>query len=384
MTTPISNPFYRVIVRNSARTRVGEIQGFTSLSMSPLFNDVGTWSLLIPYDHPQAAYLTPGAWLTFMAGNIEVCSGHLRGLKRTWSSTDVMGGTLNAYGPTAEVVLSDRLVYPVPGSPASTQTAFAYDTRSGPGETVIKQWVNVNAGPGAIAARVTKGFLVDPDLGQGSAISGSGRMDNLLTFIQPLAEAAGLGFRVVFGDDDTMNFQTFVPRDMSGIAKFGTEMGNLSSFELLSEASKSSAAIVGGSGDLTARVFREIDDTQSSSIWGARSETFVDRRDTADPVQMDQSGTSETVVNGPITGLTIKTVDTPYLVFGVDYGLGDVVSLPEFGITDILRGVNISWTATASPLVDSTVGTWSKTGTSAMAKKLAALDAQIASLATKK
>jgi hypothetical protein len=340
--------------------------------------------LLIPYDHPQARYLTKGAWLTFMAGDVEVCSGHLRGLKRTWSSTDVKGGTLNAYGPTAEVVLSDRLIYQVPGSPASTQSAFAYDTRTGPGETIIKQWVNLNAGPGAIASRATLGLLVDPDAGQGATVSGSGRMDNLLTFIQPIVESAGIGFRVLFGDDDTMNFQIFTPRDMSGVAKFGSELGNLASFEHILEASKSSAAIVGGSGDLTARVFREIDDTQSSSDWGARSETFVDRRDTTDPTQMDQSGTSETVTNGPVTGLTIKTVDTPQLMFGRDYGLGDKVSLPEFGITDILRGVNIAWTASASPSVDSSVGTQTTTGTSAMAKRLAALDAKIAALQVKK
>ena len=193
MTTPISDPFYRVIIRNSARTRVGEIQGFTGLNLSPRYCDVGAWSLGIPYDHPQAKNLTKGAWLTFMSGDFEVCSGHLRGLKRSWGASDVAGGTLNAYGPTAEIVISDRLVYPVPGSPANAQTAQAYDSRSGAGETIIKAWVDANAGPGAITIRETGGLRIETDAGQGATIKGSDRMDNLLTFIQPLAASAGVG-----------------------------------------------------------------------------------------------------------------------------------------------------------------------------------------------
>ena len=384
MTTPISDPFYRVIVRNSARTRVGEIQGFTGLNLFPRYNDVGSWSLGIPYDHPQAAKLTRGGWLTFMAGDFEVCSGHLRGLKRTWGTSDVAGGTLNAYGPTAEVVISDRLAYQVPSSPANAQTAQAYDSRSGPGETIIKGWVDANAGPGAITIRETAGFRVETDAGQGATIKGSSRMDNLLTFIQPLAESAGLGFRVAFGSDDVMEFQVFVPRDLSATAKFGSELGNLSSFEQVQEASKSSAVIVGGGGDLTARVFREVLDTQTISDWGARTETFIDRRDTSDATEMDQSGTEETINNGPMTGLTIKTVDTPNLMFGRDYQLGDKVSLPEFGISDILRGVDISWSASAAPAIESTVGTWTKTGTPRLIQKLAQLQIKVAALQAKK
>ena len=384
MTTPISDPFYRVVIRNSARTRVGEIQGFTGLNLSPRYNDVGSWTLNIPYDHPQAKTLTAGAWLTFMSGDFEVCSGHLRGLKRSWGNSDVAGGTLNAYGPTAEVVISDRLAYQVPGSAATSQAAFAYDARSGPGETIIKQWVDLNAGPGAITIRETGGMRIETDLGRGATIKGSARMDNLLTFIQPLAESAGLGFRVVFGTDDIMEFQMFTPNDLSTTAKFGSELGNLSSFEQVREASKSSAVVVGGGGDLTARVFREVLDTQSISDWGARSETFIDRRDTSDATEMDQSGTEETVNNGPVVGLTIKTVDTPNLMFGRDYQLGDKVSLPEFGISDVLRGVDISWSTSAAPAIESTVGTRATTGTPKLIATLAALTAKVASLQAKK
>jgi hypothetical protein len=384
MTIPLISPFYRVIVRNSARTRVGEIQAFTKISFSLKYNDVGTWSLDISNDHPHVRLLTKGAWLTFMSGDFEMCSGTLRGFKQTWGSSDLGTGTLTVYGPTAEVVISDRLAYPVPGSVATSQAGSAYDARSGPGETIIKAWVDANAGPSAIAARQTKGLTIETDAGRGNTIKGSARMDNLLTFIQPLAESADLGFNVQFGSDDTMTFQMFENADRSQTAKFGRELGNLSSFEYVREAPKSSDVVVGGSGDLTARVFREIVDTTSIADWGNRSETFVDRRDTADATELDQAATEESVNNGPVAGLTIKTIDTPNLVFGVNYFLGDTVSIPEFGISDVLRGVDIEWSASGPPETTSDVGTWSKTGSSALIKKLADLTKKLAALQTKK
>jgi hypothetical protein len=384
MTIPFSDIYYRVIIRNSSRTRTGEIQSFTKLILQPRYNDVGSWSMDIAVDHPQSRLLVPGAWLTFMVGNIEVCSGQLRGLKVTWSNSETGAGTLNAYGPTAEVVIGDRLIYQVPGSAATSQSAFAYDTRTGVGETIIKQWVDLNAGPSALATRSISGLKIETDMGRGATITGSPRMDNLMTFIQPLAESAGLGFRVAFGTDDTMEFQMFIPQDRSDTAKFGRELGNLTSLEYVQEAPKSSDVVIGGSGLTTARIFRETIDSPSIKTWGARSETFFDLNNSADPVEMDQAGTQEMVQNGPVAGLTIKTIDTPYLTFGVDYNLGDQVSVPEYGVTDVLRGVDIEWSSGAAPQTTSTVGTWSRVGTPALIKALALLNAKIAALQVKK
>jgi Siphovirus ReqiPepy6 Gp37-like protein len=384
MPTP-AMPAYRVIVRDVNRVQRGEIQRFHSITLIPRFNDVGSWTLTIPQGHPQASKLTDGGWLTFLAGDTEVCSGQIRGRKTNWDQENPGAGTLTVYGPTIDQVIADRLAYQVPGSAATSQSATDYDRRSGAGETVIKAYVNVNAGPGALAARRTSGLLIETDLGRGASIKGSARMDNLLTFLQPLASAAGpLGFRTVFNADNTMTFQVYVPVDRSGRAKFGTQLGNLVSYERVTEASKSSNVVVGGSGDGTARVFREINDTTAQAAWGIRSEAFVDRRDTSDTTEMDQAGTEATVTDGPTSGLSIKTVDTPYLVFGRDYFLGDIVSLPEFAITDRLTEVQITWASDQPPSATSTVGTRSTTGTPLMLNRLADLNARIAKLEASK
>jgi hypothetical protein len=388
MSYPISLPFYRVIVRGNwnPAVKLGEIQAFTKISLQLKYNDVGSFSMEIPNDHPSVKILMKGGWLTFLIGEVEICSGQMRGFKQAWSTAEAGSGTLTVYGPTAEVLVADHLAYQDPTHTANQQAAFAYDSRNGVGETIIKQFVDLNAGPDMSADRWSNGIglMMEPDGKRGATIQGSARMDNLLTFIQPLCESAGLGFKVSFGSDEFLTFRMFQPHNLADLAKFGREMGNLTSFEYVQEAPHTDVAVVGGGGDLTARVFVEVVDGVSRNIWHVRSEAFVDRRDTSDFTEMTQAGTEEVVKNGPMSGLTLKTMDTPTLTFGIDYGLGDLVSIPEFGITDVLRAIDIQWSVGGPPVTTSDVGTWSKTGTPALIKTLADLTAKVAALQAKK
>lgn len=389
-----ADPPYQIIVRDKNRKRVGELDALRSLKIVPRFNDVGSWELVIPKGHPKAALLTPGGWLTFLpvSGGREVASGHVRGLKEVWSASDPGAGTLTAYGPTAEVVLLDRLAYQVPSQVSTIQSASDYDRRTGPAETIIKQYVDVNGGPSAIRSRLTFGLVIEPDQGRGLTVKGSARMDVLLTLVQGLAQAGGLGFRVAFipstvsptpsqpVQPDQMQLQIYVPRDLSLLARFGRELGNLVSYEYTQEAAKSSAAIVGGGGDGTARVFAEVWNTNATSAWGPRSETFVDRRDTSDSTELTQSATNETITNGTQNALSIKTMDTPNLMFGRDYYLGDTVTVVDAPVSDVLKEVEITWDASSGPSTTSTVGTKSTSGTPKILAILTALNTKVTAL----
>lgn len=384
MPTPsVSIPPYTVRIRDATKVKRGELGRMTGLKLIPRFNDVGAFEITLPYSHPKTQLIAKGGWIEFLSNDATVMVGNIRGIKLVEDESNV-GGTLTAYGPSAEQVLADRLAYQVPGSAATSQGADDYDNRTGIAETIIKQYVNVNAGPGALGARQVSSFVIETDLARGSSVKGSARMTNLLELAQGLALAGGLGFRVVFNASDQLEFQIYVPTDRSGSAKFGTDLGNLVSYELTQEASKSSCVIVGGGGDGTARTFRETNDTASQTLWSNRSETFIDQRDTTDATELDQAATEEMVTNGPVNGLAIKTADTPNLRFNVDYFLGDEVSIPAAGVTDILREVEIEWDADTGPSTSSTVGTASTTGTLAMLKKLADLNAKVAALEAKK
>lgn len=384
MPTPsVSIPPYTVRVRDANKVRRGELGRMTGLKLIPRFNDVGAFEITLPYAHPKTALVAKGGWLEFLSNDNTIMAGQVRGLRLIEDENNI-GGTLVAYGPSAEQILADRLAYQVPTSSATTQGSDDYDNRSGVAETVIKQYVNLNAGPGALVARQTSSFVIEADLARGSAVKGSARMTNLLELCQVLASAGGLGYRVVFNASDQLEFQVYVPTDKSGSAKFGMELGNLISYESTQEASKSSCVVVGGGGDGVARTFREINDSTAQALWANRSETFIDKRDTSDTSELDQAGTEESVTNGPVNGLSIKTADIPNLRFNREYFLGDKVGIPQAGVTDVLREVEIEWKADGGPSTSSTVGTASTTGTLKMLKQLADLNAKVAALESNK
>jgi len=352
------------------------------LQIIPRFLDVGGFSLTLPLKDPKVPKLVNGGWLQFLSNDQEIIAGQIRGRKIVNDESNV-GGTLTVYGPSAEQVIADRLAYPVPTSAATSQSAADYDRRSGAAETVVKAYVNLNAGPGALAARRTSGLVIEADLGRGSSVKGSARMTNLVELLSGLCTAGGIGWRVRF-NGDALEFQVYVPSDKSGTAKFGSDLGNLVSFEQTAEAAKTNVAIVGGQGDGTARVFREVIDSAAVASWNNRTETFVDRRDSTDTVELDQAGTEEIVNNGPVNGLSIKTADTPKLMFYRDYFLGDKVSIPEANVVDILREIEINWDADGGPSASTTVGSASTTGTMKMIKRLDELTAQVEALQAKK
>ena len=362
-------PPYEIRIRNANRAKVGDIGRANALKLIPRFLDIGSYELTIPKADPKTEKLVPGGWLEFLSNDQGIVAGQIRGIKEVNDENNI-GGTLTIYGPSAEQVIADRLAYQVPTSIATIQNADDYDNRSGAAETVVKGYVNLNAGPGALAARQVAGLTIETDLGRGATVKGSARMMNLAELISPLCLSGGIGWRVRFNGDN-LEFQVYVPSDKSGFAKFGTNLGNLVSYERTQEAAKSNVAIVGGQGDGIARVFREIIDSAAVAAWSNRTESFVDRRDSTDTVELDQAGTEEVVTNGPIQGLAIKTADTPNLLFYRDYFLGDRVSIPEVGITDILREIEINWTADQGPSAETTIGTASMTGT---AKMIAVLD----------
>lgn len=382
MPNPASiQPPYEIRVRDQNRIKTGDIGRATSLKIIPRYLDIGAFELVLPKGDPKANLLVPGGWLQFLSNDQEIISGQIRGIKEV-NDENNMGATLTIYGPSAEQVVADRLAFQVPTSGATSQNAADYDRRSGVAETVVKQYVNLNAGPGALAARRVSGLVIETDLARGASVKGSARMENLSVLISPLCLSGGIGWRVRFNGDN-LEFQVYVPSDKSGTAKFGSTLGNLVSYERTREAAATNTAIVGGQGDGTARVFRELIDAAAMASWNNRTETFVDRRDSTDTVELDQAGTEEIVNSGPVEGLAIKTVDTPNLLFYRDYFLGDKVSIPEANIVDILREIEINWTAADGPKAETTIGSASTTGTLKMIQQLDKLTKQVEALQAK-
>jgi hypothetical protein len=382
---------YAVTIRNSSLQRIGKVDRLTSLDVIARFNGIGTWELVVPLGTAQAALLsqTSGVIITYQdeAGPV-LMSGPVVDLSEQWGASDAGQGTLSVRGVSDDVVVADRVAYQVPTSAATSQSGSDYDRRGAPtaAETVIKQFVDVNAGPGALTARRTTGLTIQADAASGSTVKGSARMTPLADLVTELASAGGVGWRVVQSGGGLV-FQVYVPTDRTGTARFARDLGNLVSYTYTRLAPGATRAIVGGSGDGTARVFRELSDTTAESDWGRRIEAFIDARDSSDTTELDQRGTQHLVDNGEQSTLGIETVDTPKLVFGVDYQLGDKVTVepdPTHKVQDVLREVRITWDAQNGPKKTSSVGTRATTGTPKLLRQLATLNRRLAAIEAKK
>jgi hypothetical protein len=340
--------------RNPDGTRQGEIDDWTAGKFTPLWCDVGSWSLTLNANSPQVAYMAqPGAGVILCRDDTPLVSGVVTDMERVQNKDE---NTITFSGFTDEVWLKRRNVVPSP-SESSGYTVQASDDRTGVCSTVLAQYVNVNAGPGAIAPRQVPGLTIGTDLGIGANVSGSGRWQtNLLTFMQPLAVSGGIGFRIVQVGNN-LEFQTYLPTDRSKTVKFSKALGNLAGVQYSITAPDGNYVYVGGSGTGTSRVIKEYSDADSIAAgWGRIEGEFVDRNDTADTTQLQQAGTDALTQNTEQMSLAITPLETKTLKFGQDYFLGDTVSvtlqdgIPNvYGtdgvIVDILRSVTINLAA---------------------------------------
>src|SRR5690606_19816788 len=90
---------------------------------------------------------------------------------------------------------------------------------------------------------------------------------------------------------------------------------------------------------------RNIIERARASSWGRRVEAFKDQRDTDDADELEQSAVEQLDEGAASASATFVAGDVPGLRFGVDYRLGDTVSV-EIGraiVSEPVRQVELSW-----------------------------------------
>ena len=350
-------PTYRILVRDAARNRVAEVDDFDHFEAVLRFNAVSSWTLELPNDTDAADSLRlDGAGLIVERDGAVLLSGPVKRRDRRWDETE---DVLEVSGRDDTVVLAERLAPPVPGGPP--YTAFEFDVRTGAAETVMRQYVDLNAGPGAITVRRVPGLTLAADGARGTAVTGRARFTPLLELLQSLALAGGdLGFRVVQVGLNR-EFQVYAPADRTGTVVFSPDFGNLSGFDYAEAAAEGNYVYAGDRAEGTARVFVEGEDAASITRWG-RIETFLDRRDTTNTTEIGQAISEELSQRASTVELSLSPTDVEGMRFLVDYGLGDKVTALIDGVAleQLVREVSVSLTADAgeviSPVVIGTPG----------------------------
>lgn len=254
------------------------------------------------------------------------------GLHRRWDwKADSDGNELfESVGYGYNALLARRII----AYYATSAGAF----KTGKAETVAKQYVNENIGPGAAASRQLSGLTIQTDGGSGNTWEGDRAWCNLLEVCQDIAYAGGGDFQVVGTGPATFEFrwnagQLGVDRTMGNAAGvdpivFSLQRGNMLSPALaLDYLQEFNTCYVLGPGDGLTRTVVAVSNATSVnySPWNL--------------IEVARQATGETTAQGlAIAGAealkeglaeqsaTFEAVQTYYSAYGVHYNLGDIIT----------------------------------------------------------
>ena len=333
-----------LLARDGDGVRQGQIDDFTSLTVTARFNDADTWVLDLPTSPVSALLLADGAGLVVERDGQVLTSGPVVEVQR---QVDAQGDRLTVAGVSDDVWLARRVALP------DTSVAPAgYDVRTGQVSAVLSQYVDVNAGPSAPLERRQVVLGTDPAVG--STVTGRARFQQLDVLLRQLALAGGdVGWKVV-DLGGSLTFEVYQPTDRTDQAVFSFDLGNLASFTSTTRAPEANYLYVAGQGQLENRTVVEGGDTAGIDRWG-RIEQFADRRDTDDTGELVQARDELLIEQAAQFGLALEPVDTVSLAFGTGYQLGDKVTVEVDGspVVDVVRTVTITWDASGQTVVPS-------------------------------
>jgi hypothetical protein len=322
-----------VEVRDPDYKRVGQLAEYNlpGAQFRLRFNNVGGWSLRVPADDALGDLLrTPGygVVVTGPQGDV-IFSGPTLSAQLTQTPDDPKGVWV-IEGADDTIVLQERLAYPDPATADVTAQAFSHDRRTGVAETVMKAYVDANAGPGAPVSRQVAGLTVATDEGRGPVVTNAARFTRLQDLLFGIAESAVLGYDVKQVNDDLV-FDVFEPVDRSNFVRFDVENDLLRSAQYGYVAPQVTRVIVAGQGEAIDRLFIErsnVDSTGAETVWGRRIEQFADARQSVDVVELEQAGDEALADTGKtVVSVGVTPTDDVQMRFGFDWNLGDVVSV---------------------------------------------------------
>lgn len=333
-----------VEVRDKTFARKGIIrQEDLDLLLQVNYNNVGTWTIKLPVDHPMVPELkTPGSGI-IVTGPGWVSSGPTDGLDQV-ASVDDPEGTITFKGVTDDHILADRLAYPDPTTDDVTdqdETPVAAKPAS-----LMAYYVMANAGEDAVASRKIDG-LVLPSSYPAASIWSLGttrtkvarfqRLGSLLTEIADRAK--NVGFRIVQRGSE-LHFECYQVANRTGDIRLDVWNQTLSSHRTVIAPPTVTRAIVAGNNEDGIRTLKEVstdDSEDGEDLWGRRIERLIDARSTSRTSDIDEdlesSGEEALAVDGVPT-VSVQAIPTAEssMQFGVDFNVGDKVTVVVDGV----------------------------------------------------
>lgn len=320
-----------VEVRDRNLNRVGVIRPEDlDISVEDEHNNLGTWRLSLPVEHPLTAVLrTPGSGIIITGHDDIVLMSGPTITPQYYATKEDPGGMVVINGVTDSIVLADMLSFPDPSNVNPTTQTLSHDERSGTVESVMHAYVNANIGPGAPAPRRKAKLIMGTDRGRGPVIHKKARFPVLGVLLTELADIAGLGYRVIQRGDQLV-FETYEVADRSDVVRLDIDNNTLASAHFQIMPPGVTQVIIAGQGDLVNRQFYAATTSQAleaETMWGRRIERFVDQRQT-DNEDEHESKAAAILASEGFTAVAVNAVpaDDTTMRFGHDFGMGDTIA----------------------------------------------------------
>lgn len=235
----------------------------------------------------------------------------------------------------------------------------AQTLKSGPGETVMKEFVEENAGPSASSASRKStawtapifGFTVELDAGRGATWQGARAWQNILDVLNEISVVSSVDFDVVRTGPRTFEFRTYYPQygqDLSASVLFSSGFGNMTNVVFVqSRTEEVNAVVVLGPGQESSRITLADADTTATvaSPWNT-IETVQDARAQPSLSEMQttaQQALDEGKAQDDFSFTVIQTVTRQYGRHPEgEYWFGDIIRAVHESVNVVRKIVGVT------------------------------------------
>jgi len=223
--------------------------------------------------------------------------------------------------------------------------------KSGLGETVIKDFVDEQSGPGA-GARARPGLIIEADHSPALGTTWKGQRTNkyVLEVIQEIAEATGIQFGIERTDTYEFEFRCWEPTDVRGTVIFSEERQNMGQPDVQERTSQSvtNVKVSGeGQGDLRETLYL-VDAAAAALSPQNRREAAVDARDQETDDEYEARGQKALDANKATQQFAFAVKQSVNALYGEHYELGDLVTARYDGVDYDRRIEGIDWHVVAN------------------------------------
>lgn len=314
-------------------------------------NAVSTGVLDVNGDHKawkdQAPYLE-GGHVVVKDDDVQLIAGKFTALEFTKDTQQGVSDVQLQFNSHLDYV-QGMITLPSPDQPLESQTVRPYYKESGPAETVIADMIRTHVGQDARLEH-QQPIIVEVSQGRGGNVTVNSRFKNLLEEAQVLAGVGGIQFRTWLDEDvEQIFFGVRMPVDNSLNVQLQEDTGTLEKFTYSLEAPTASRVLVAGQGEGTARMLRVVE--SEPTAWDVKTLLFQDRRDTEEEAELIQAGEDTLADHVAKTAITVDTRMLGQRRLGVDYFVGDTVTVQltdNTTIVDPLQRLELSWDSTGT------------------------------------